>query len=172
MLEEELISKSVQQEIDQWLKKFPSDQKQSALLPALRLVQEQNKGWLTEDLIEAVADYIQIPKIAAFEVATFYSMYNLKPVGRHQITVCNNISCMLKGSEEIIHHLQKKFAVPMGEPTVDGKFTLKEVECLGACGGAPVLQVDDRHYYDNMTCEKVDALLVELTKQEEVTDGK
>lgn len=171
-MKQNLITKLIQQEIDQWLKKFPSDQKQSALLPALRLVQEQNNGWLTEELIEAVADYIGIPKIAAFEVASFYSMYNLKPVGRHQITVCNNISCMLKGSEEIIHHLQKKFAVPMGEPTADGNFTLKEVECLGACGGAPVLQVNDRDYYDNMTCEKVDALLIELVKQEEVVNGK
>jgi NADH-quinone oxidoreductase subunit E len=165
MLKQNLITESVLHEIEQWLKKYPSDQKQSAVLPALRLVQQQNDGWLTEALIEAVADYLQIPKIAAYEVATFYSMYNLKPVGRHKITVCNNITCMLRGSEEIIHHLQKKFAVPMGEPTTDGLFTLKEVECLGACGGAPVLQVDDRDYHDNMTCEKVDALLAELSKQ-------
>ena len=159
-----LLSQQVQREIDLWLKKFPHEQKQSGVLYALRMVQEQNGGWLTEPLMDAVADYLQLPKIAVYEVATFYSMYDLKPVGKHKIAVCNSISCMLCGSKDIIKHLQKKFGVPMGEPTEDGLFTLKEVECLAACVRAPAMLVDDKHYYDNLTIEKVDEILEELKK--------
>lgn len=159
-----LISDSIKKEIDQWLKKFPTEQKQSGVLYALRLVQEQNGGWLTEALMDAVAEYLELPKIAVYEVATFYEMYDLKPVGKHKIAVCNNISCVLRGSQEIIDHLQKRFAVPMGEPTKDGLFTLKEAECLAACVRAPAMLVDDKHYHDNLTIEKVDEILEELKR--------
>lgn len=158
--DELLISEPVRAEIDRWLKKYPPERKQSAVLIALRLVQEQNGGELTEPLMDVIAEYLQMPKIAVYEVATFYSMYNLKPVGKHKVAVCNSISCMLMGSQKIIDHLQKRFGnVPLGEPSVDGKFTLKPAECLAACGGAPMMQIDDRDYYENLTIEKVDQIL-------------
>lgn len=163
---ESLISESVRQQIDEWLKKFPPEQKQSGVLYALRLVQEQNNGWLTVPLMDAVADYLGMPKIAVYEVATFYSMYDLKPVGKHKIAVCTSISCMLCGSHKILKHLQKRFGVPMGEPTKDGLFTLKEAECLAACGQAPVMLIDDKKYCENLTIEKVDAILDELERME------
>ncbi|MGB6977041.1 MAG: NAD(P)H-dependent oxidoreductase subunit E [Gammaproteobacteria bacterium] len=157
-----LISESVRKEIDRWLKKYPPEHKQSGVLYALRVVQEQNSGWLTVELLDAVADYLQIPKITVYEVATFYSMYNLKPVGRHTFSVCCNISCMLRGSEKMIEHLQKRLGISVDETTADGRFTLREVECLAACGGAPVMQLDDKHYHENLTPEKIDTLLEEL----------
>jgi NADH-quinone oxidoreductase subunit E len=157
-----LISESVRKEIDHWFKKYPPEHKQSAVLYALRLVQEQNAGWLTVELLDAVADYLEMPKIAVYEVATFYSMYNLKPVGRHMVAVCTNISCMLRGAEKIVEHLQHRLGIKIGETTADGHFTLKEAECLAACGGAPAMQIDDRYYHENLTPEKVDTILVEL----------
>lgn len=156
-----LISETVKKEIDRWLKKFPSEQKQSGILYALRLMQEQNGGWLTEPLLDAVAEYLALPKIAVYEVATFYSMYDLKPVGKHKIGVCTSISCMLRGSKEILDHLQKRFDVPLGEPTKDGLFTLKEVECLACCVRAPAMIVDDKKFYGDLTIEKVDEILDE-----------
>ena len=149
-------------EIDRWVQKYPPGKQQSALLSALRLVQEANSGWLTTALMDAVADYLSIPKIAVYECATFYSMYNRKPVGRHTLCVCTNISCLLRGSEQIVEHLEKRLAIKVGETTADGEFTLKEAECLAACGGAPVLQVDDKQYYENLTPEKVDELLTRI----------
>lgn len=166
-----LISKPVRDEIDAWLLKYPPDRKRSALLYALRLVQEQNGGWLSVELMDAVADYLDLPKIAVYEVVSFYTMYETKPVGRHKIAVCNSISCMLKGSENIIEHLEHKLEIKVGETTTDGMFYLKEVECLAACVGAPMLQLDDRAYHENLTCEKVDALLEEI-KQTEVAHGQ
>jgi NADH-quinone oxidoreductase subunit E len=152
-------------EIDHWLAKYPDDQRQSAVMAALRIVQDYNKGWLTEELIGQVADYIGMPKIAAFEVASFYSMYELKPVGQHKICVCTNISCMLCGSAEIVTHLEEKLDIKMGEVTADGFFSLKEVECLGACVGAPMFQIGTQ-YYENLTAEKVDGILDELKNGE------
>jgi NADH-quinone oxidoreductase subunit E len=160
-----LISEAVRKEIDRWLKKYPPTQQQSGVLYALRLVQEQNGGWLSVELLEAVADYLQMPKIAVFEVATFYSMYNLKPVGRHTFSVCGNISCMLRGSEKIMQHLQTRLGIVIDETTPDGRFTLKQVECLAACGGAPAMQLDDRYYYENLTPESIDVLLGELEQK-------
>jgi NADH-quinone oxidoreductase subunit E len=155
-----LLSASVRDEIDRWLEKYPNDQKQSAVLAALHLVQDQNQGWLSEDLLDAVADYLSMPRIAVYEVATFYSMYNLHPVGRHQISVCTNISCMLCGSEKIVSHLQKKLNIKFGETTADNRFTLKEVECMAACANAPMMQVD-RDYHVDLTPEKIDKILAE-----------
>jgi NADH-quinone oxidoreductase subunit E len=157
----DLISEDSRQEIDHWIAKYPQEQRQSAVMAALRIVQDQNGGWLNDELIEAVAVYLQMPAIAAQEVATFYSMYELKPVGRHKICVCTNISCMLSGSDGIVDHLKKKLGIDFGEVTSDGKFSLKEVECLGACVGAPMLQISE-NYYENLTPQKVDEILAGL----------
>jgi len=153
-----MLSETTCKEIDKWTAKFPADKKQSAVLPALHIVQDENGGWLTNELMDAVADYLEMPKIAVYEVASFYSMYSLKPVGRHKINVCTNISCMLRNSAAIVEHLKKKLNINIGETTEDGKFTLREVECLGACVNAPMMQVD-KQYHENLTAEKVDEIL-------------
>lgn len=163
---ESLISAKTRHEIDKWLTKYPAEQKRSALLIALRLVQEENNNWLTTELMDAVADYLSLPKIAVYEVATFYKMYNLAPVGRYKIAVCNNISCMLRGSEKIIEHLEHRLNIKHGETTADGLFTLKETECLAACVRAPVLQINDKEYHENLTAADVDKLLEKLKRSE------
>ncbi|MEW6330682.1 MAG: NADH-quinone oxidoreductase subunit NuoE [Pseudomonadota bacterium] len=156
-----LLSEASRAEIDRWVAKYPTDRKQAAVMAALRIAQDQNGGWLSTDLIEAVAQYLEMPPIAAHEVATFYTMYDLKPVGRHKVCVCTNISCQLNGSGRIMDHLRKKLGVNAGETTPGGKFTLKEVECLGACTGAPMMMVD-KTYHENLTPEKVDEILDKL----------
>ncbi|MEK7206298.1 MAG: NADH-quinone oxidoreductase subunit NuoE, partial [Pseudomonadota bacterium] len=148
-------------EIDVWIAKYPPDHKRSAVMAALRIAQDQNGGWLSIDLIEAVAEYLEMAPVEVHEVATFYTMYDLKPVGRHKVCVCTNISCLLRGSDKIMEHLQKKLGVKVGETTPGGKFTLKEVECLGACVGAPMMMVG-RTYYEDLTPEKVDEILKDL----------
>ncbi len=155
------LPKNVCDEIDHWLTKFPEDNKQSALLPALTATQKANQGFLTEELIKAVADYLDVPSIAAFEVASFYSMYDLKPVGKHKINVCTNISCMLCGSKDVMTHLKNRLKINVGETTADGQFTLRGVECLAACVGAPMMQLDDT-YHEKLTPEKIDAILAPL----------
>lgn len=157
----QLISQSTQAKIDLCLQKYPSHKKQSAVLSALHYVQDDNQGWLSQDLIDAVADYLGMPRIAVYEVATFYSMYELNPVGRHKICVCTNISCMLAGSDKVSAHLQQKLGINYKETTADNRFTLKEVECLGACVNAPVMQIG-QHYHEHLTPEKIDHILEEL----------
>ena len=154
----DILSTELQGAIDTWVVKYPPEQKRSALSPALMLVQEANGGFLTEPLIEAVAHYLDQPTIAAFEVASFYSMFEREPVGRHKLCVCTNVACMLRGSDETVAHLKKRLGVGLGETTADGKVTLKEVECLGACIDAPVMQVGDR-YHRRLTTESIDKLL-------------
>ncbi|MDH5300441.1 MAG: NADH-quinone oxidoreductase subunit NuoE [Gammaproteobacteria bacterium] len=157
-----LIDSDSRAEIDIWVAKYPADQKQSAVMAALRIVQDANAGWLTNDLMDAVAEYLDMPKVSVYEVATFYSMYERKPVGKHKICVCTNVSCMLCGSDQIVSHLKNKLGVKgFGEITADGRFSLKEVECLGACGGAPMFQIG-RKYYENLTPAKVDEILDSL----------
>lgn len=156
-----LLSESSRAEIDRWIAKYPPDRKQAAVMAALNIAQEQNGGWLSVELIETVADYLEMPPIAAHEVATFYSMYDLKPVGRHKVCVCTNISCQLNGSSRIMSHIQKRLGIKPGETTTDRKFTLKEVECLGACGGAPMMMVN-KAYYENLTPERVNEILDKL----------
>ncbi len=158
-----LINDASRAEIDKWIAKYPPEQKQSAVMSALRVVQDQNGGYLTNDLIDAVALYLDMEPIAVYEVATFYSMYEMKPVGKHKICVCTNISCMLCGSDKIVEHLQNKLGIKLGETTGDGMFTLKEVECLGACVNAPVLQIGNE-YHENLTPEKLDKLIEGLDK--------
>lgn len=156
-----LLTDASRKEIDEWIAKYPADKKQSAVMSALRIAQDQNAGYLTEDLIDAVAEYLEMESIAVYEVASFYSMYELKPVGKHKICVCTNISCMLNGSDEIVEHLQNKLKVKFGEITNDGKFSLKEVECLGACVNAPMFQIGE-NYYEKLTPEKIDKILDSL----------
>lgn len=144
--------------IDKMLQKFPPQQRQSAVISALMLVQKRNKGWLTTQAMDLVAEYLRIDRIAVYEVANFYSLFDLKPVGRHKIYVCTNLSCMLRGSEEIVDYIQKKIGVSLNQTTADGKFTLRAAECLAACGGAPMMQVDEA-YYENLTPEKIDKIL-------------
>ena len=153
-----LLSEASLKEIDVWIAKYPADKKQSAVMSALRIVQDQNRGFLTEDLMDAVAEYLGMRPIAVYEVATFYSMYELEPVGKHKICVCTNISCMLCGSDKIVDQLTSKLGIKLGETTTDGRFTLKEVECLGACVNAPMFQIGDT-YYENLTEEKVNQVL-------------
>lgn len=157
----DLIKAESKADIDKWIAKYPSNQKQSAVMAALRIVQDQNGGYLTNDLIEAVAEYLDMQTIAVYEVATFYSMYELKPVGKHKICICTNISCMLCGSDSIVAHLQNKLGIKLGETTADGKISLKEVECLGACVNAPMLQIGQQ-YYENLTPEKLDQIIENL----------
>lgn len=156
-----LLSPEIRAQIDKWIAKYPPDQKQSAVMGALTIAQDANGGWLTQQWMDAVADYLEMPKIAVYEVATFYSMYEHKPVGKHKICVCTNISCLLRGSEEIVEHLETRLGIKMGETTPDNKFTLKEVECLAACCGAPMFQIG-KEYYEHLTPEKVDEILNHL----------
>lgn len=155
------LTPQVCQEIDRLLAKYPSDQRQSAVISALMLVQRLNKGSLNTDLMDLIADYIGMPKVAVYEVATFYSMFELKPVGTHKICVCTNISCMLSGSDQIVEYLENKLGIKIGATTADRKFTLKGVECLAACGGAPMMQIGDK-YYENLTPAKLDTILASL----------
>ena len=154
-----LLSAEVCAEIDRWVAKYPPERKRSAVLSALTAVQEANGGWLTKELMDAVAVYLDMPTIAVYEVATFYSMFDLKETGRHKISVCTNISCMLCGGEDIVRHIEQKYDVKLGGTTSDGRFTLKrEEECLAACCGAPMMAVDG-HYHENLTPAKVDTIL-------------
>lgn len=157
-----LLSDHAREEIDHWVAKFPSEGKRSAVLSALRIAQHENGGYLTAELMDAVAEYLDLPPIAVYEVGTFYSMLETQPVGRHSISVCTNISCMLRGGYEIRDYIEKKLGVRTGESTPDGKFFLKpEEECLAACSFAPMMQVD-HVYYEHLTPEKVDDILDKL----------
>lgn len=149
------------QKIDQEVAKYPADQKQSAVMAALAIAQVE-KGWLASETIEFVANYLGMPPIAAYEVASFYNMYDLKPVGRHKLTVCTNLPCMLSGGVDAGQYLQQKLGIGYGETTADGKFTLREGECMGACGDAPVMLVNNHRMCSFMTPEQIDNLLVEL----------
>ena len=157
-----ILSDHAKEEIDRWVEKYPPDQKRSAVLAALREVQHENRGFLTTELMDAVADYLDMPKIAVYEVASFYSMLETKPVGRHSISVCTNISCMLCGAEGIVDYVEKKLGIKTGQTTEDGRIYLKqEEECLAACCGGPMMMVD-HVYYENLTPEKVDDILDKL----------
>jgi NADH-quinone oxidoreductase, E subunit len=154
----ELLTPASRAEIDTWVAKYPPERKQSAVMAALRIAQDQNGGWLTTELMDAVAGYLEMAPIAVYEVATFYSMYQLEPVGRHKINVCTNISCLLRGSEDVVAYLQQRLGIKLGETTADGRYTLKEVECLGACVNAPVAQIA-RQYYEQLTPELIDRII-------------
>jgi NADH-quinone oxidoreductase subunit E len=156
-----MLSKESIKKIDYELTKYPADQRQAAVMSALRIVQTE-LNWLSPESISDVAKYLGMPEIAALEVATFYNMYDTEPVGEYKITVCTNISCMLRDSDEIVDHLQKKLGIGFNEVTKDGKFCLKEGECMGACGGAPLMSVNNAKMHEFLTTEKVDDILKEL----------
>ena len=147
--------------IDREIAKYPADQKQSAIMASLAIAQEEH-GWLSSDSIEFVANYLGMAPIAAYEVASFYNMYDLKPVGKYKLTVCTNLPCMLSGGVDASEYLKAKLGIGFNETTVDGKFTLKEGECMGACGDAPVMLVNNRRMCSCMLPEQIDKLLAEL----------
>ncbi|WP_405238588.1 NADH-quinone oxidoreductase subunit NuoE family protein [Lentisalinibacter orientalis] len=153
------LSTHVREEIDKWTARFPEDRKRSAVIGALHAVQHENGGYLTPQIMDAVAAYLQLPPIQVYEVATFYSMFETKPVGRHSVSICTNVSCMLRGAEDLVEHVEKKLGVSLGESTPDGRIYLKrEEECLAACCGAPMMMVD-HVYHENLTPERIDEIL-------------
>lgn len=147
--------------IDREFTKYPADRKRSALMSALRIAQEE-KGWLAPETIAFVAEYLQQPPVVAYEVATFYNMFNLKPVGRHKLTVCTNLPCALSGGADAAQYLKQKLGIDFGETTPDGRFTLQEGECMGACGYSPVMLVNNHKMCRSMTPEAIDKKLAEL----------
>ena len=157
-----LLSKETRKQIDHWVAKFPPEHQRSALIQGLMAAQHQNEGWLSRELITAVADYLELPAAWAYEVASFYSMFALQPVGRHKINICTNISCMLRGAEDMVAHAEDKLGIKLGQTTADGRITLiREEECLAGCCGAPMMVVDG-DYQENLTTEKFDAIIDEL----------
>jgi NADH-quinone oxidoreductase subunit E len=159
MSDADILSDHVREEIDRWKARFPEDRQRSAVIGALHAVQHENDGYLTAELMNGVADYLDLPTIQVYEVATFYSMFQTKKVGRHNVAICTNVSCMLRGADDIVAHVEKKLGIKLGESTPDDKIYLKkEEECLAACCGAPMMMVDHK-YYENLTPEMVDAIL-------------
>jgi NADH-quinone oxidoreductase subunit E len=157
------LSEQARVRIDREIAKYPSDQRQSAVMAALAIVQQEN-GHLTNPLMDAVAVYLGMPAIAVYEVATFYTMYDLSPVGRHKLCICTNLPCALSGANEAAEHLKKRLGIGWNGTTADGQFTLKEGECFGACGDAPVILHNNREMLVGMTSAKLDELLAELAK--------
>jgi NADH-quinone oxidoreductase subunit E len=157
------LSDHVREEIDRWVEKFPPERKRSAVISALHAVQHENNGFLTTDLMDAVAAYLGLAPIHVYEVASFYSMFETKPVGRHHVSVCTNISCMLRGAQEIVDRVENKLGIKTGESTADGRIYVKrEEECLAACTGAPMMMVD-HVFHENLTSESIDKILDDLT---------
>mgnify|MGYP006428676067 CR=1 FL=1 len=151
--------------IDRWVAKFPAgiEGRRSAVIQSLMAAQEQNGGSLDDETMNAIADYLELPATWVYEVASFYSLFDLERAGRHKISICTNVSCMLRGAEEIVEYAEKKLGIKLGETTADGRVTLKvEEECLAACCGAPMMVVDG-HYHENLTTEKIDSILNELS---------
>lgn len=157
-----LLTQATRHEIDEWVKKFPPGRQRSATISALRAVQEQNQGFLTPDLMDAVAEYLNLPPIQVYEIASFYSMFETHPCGRHHVSICTNLSCMLNGAEELVAHAEKKLGIKLNESTPDKRiFLKKEEECLAACTGAPMLMVD-HVFHEYLTPEKLDDILDNL----------
>jgi NADH-quinone oxidoreductase subunit E len=157
-----LLNEHTRHEIDEWIGRFPAGRHRSAVLSALRFTQEQNDGFLTPELMDGVAEYLRLPSIQVYEVASFYSMFETHPCGRHHVSICTNISCMLNGAEDLVAHCERKLNIKLGESTPDGRIFLKrEEECLAACTGAPMMMVD-HVFHEYLTPEKVDKVLDEL----------
>ncbi len=163
------LTEATKKHIDEWIQKFPADQKRSAVVASLLEVQKQNGGWLSEGAMDAVAAYLDLSRIEVYEVATFYDMFELAPVGQHKIAICTNVPCMLRGAEEIVAAVQKRLGVAPGQTTRDGKFFVREVECMGACVGAPMCQIDDKAYHLKLTPKSIVELIDTLDR--EPTDG-
>ena len=153
------LTQHVRDEIETWMRRVPPDRKQSAVIAALHTAQHENGGYLTIEVMDAVAAYLDLPRIHVYEVASFYSMFETEPVGRHNVAICTNISCMLRGAEKIVQHAEQRLGIELGESTADGRIYLKrEEECLAACCGAPMMMVNHR-FYENLTTELVDDIL-------------
>ena len=159
-----MLSDQIQTQINRELTTYPTNQKQSAVMAALRFVQDE-KGWISSDDMSDIAVVLEMPQMSVYEVATFYHMYNLKPMGKHTLTVCTNISCMLCGSAETVAHLSKRLGIGLGEVTADGKYGLREGECMGACVDAPMFTINNKKLCGRLTSEKIDQILAELDKQ-------
>ncbi|HJT52079.1 MAG TPA: NADH-quinone oxidoreductase subunit NuoE [Nitrosospira sp.] len=158
-----MLSAESLKKIDHELTKYPQDQRQSAVMSALAIAQDE-KGWLSTETMDFVANYLGMPAIAVYEVATFYTMYNLQPLGKYKVTICTNLPCALSGANEAVAHFRQKLGIGFNETTPDGKFTLKEGECMGSCGDAPVLLVNNKRMCSFMSNEKINQLLEELSK--------
>jgi len=158
-----LLSEQTYKKIDREIAKFPPEQRQSAVMATLAIAQVET-NWLSPEVMQEIADYLQMPAIAVQEVATFYNMYNTKPVGKTKISVCTNLPCLLSGGERAAHHLKEKLGIDYHETTADGKFTLLEGECMGACGDAPVMLINNHRMCSFMSDDKIDALVEELKK--------
>jgi len=159
MTDADILSDHVREEIEKWKARFPEDRQRSAVIGALHAVQHENDGYLTAELMNGVADYLDLPTIQVYEVATFYSMFQTMPVGRHNVAICTNVSCMLRGAEDLVAHVEDKLGIKVGESTADGRIYLKrEEECLAACCGAPMMMVDHK-YHENLSKQKVDQIL-------------
>jgi NADH-quinone oxidoreductase subunit E len=157
--EDSVLSAHAREELDHWKKRFPEGQQRSAIIAGLRAAQHDNDGFLTPEIMDGVAAYLGLPAIQVYEVATFYSMFETKPVGHHSVSVCTNVSCMLRGGEDIARHIEERLGIKTGESTPDGRIFLKqEEECLAACCGAPMMLVD-HVYHENLTPERVDEIL-------------
>lgn len=159
MSDADILSAHVREEIERWKARFPEDRQRSAVIGALHAAQHENDGFLTAEIMNGVADYLDLPTIQVYEVATFYSMFQTRPVGRHNVAICTNVSCMLRGAEELVEHVEGKLGIKLGESTDDGRIYLKrEEECLAACCGAPMMMIDHK-YHENLTADKVDEIL-------------
>lgn len=158
-----MLSAHIQDQINRELIKYPADQRQSAVMAALRFVQDE-KGWISNDDMTDVAAFLGMPHMAVYEVATFYHMYNLKPMGEHTLTVCTNLSCTLCGALDTVKYIENKLGIAVGEVTADGKYGLREGECMGVCIDAPLLTINNKKLCGRMTPQKIDAMLAELDK--------
>tara|TARA_Y100000996_G_scaffold308148_1_gene244821 strand:- start:894 stop:1376 length:483 start_codon:yes stop_codon:yes gene_type:complete len=157
-----IINKDISNLIDNVLQKFPKDRKKSAIIESLLILQHNNNGYITKEIIHELSKYLSVSEIEIYEVATFYSMINIEPVGKNIIAVCNNVSCMLRGSDKILSHIEKKLNIKVGESTADNKFYLKdEIECLAACNGGPMMQINHKNY-ENISIEQVDKIIENL----------
>jgi NADH-quinone oxidoreductase subunit E len=156
-------------EIDKWVMKFPANQKRSAVIMALRIVQNK-EGYLSDEKLNEVAKYLSLPRIAVYEVASFYTLYRRKPVGCHSVKVCTSLSCCLRGAHSVIEYLEKKLKIKLGQTSKDGAITLEETECLAACTGAPMLMVDDHKYHEDLTPDKIDGIIKKLKTSAKVNN--
>ena len=153
------LSTHIKEEIESWKARFPADRQRSAVISALHAVQHENKGFVTAEQMSAIADYLELPSIQVYEVATFYSMFQTKEVGRNEVAICTNVACMLRGADDLVDHVENKLGLKLGESSEDGKVFLKrEEECIAACCGAPAMMVNHK-YYENLTVEMVDEIL-------------
>jgi len=153
------LSTHIKEEIESWKARFPKDRQRSAVISALHAVQHENRGFVTAEQMNAIADYLELPSIQVYEVATFYSMFQTKEVGRNEVAICTNVACMLRGADELVDHVENKLGLKLGESSEDGKVFLKrEEECIAACCGAPAMMVNHK-YYENLTVEMVDEIL-------------